>query len=716
MSAGAVEVGVAYLQVVTSMEGIQGEISGKVGPAADAAGTKAGKSMGEKFGPPLIAGAALAFAGVVAAGKGLYDVGATFDDVADTIRVGTGATGAELEGLVGIAKGVGSDIPAEFSAIGPVVADLNTRLGLSGDTLRVVASQYLEAGRILGQDVDIQKTSAAFSAFGVAGADVEDAMDSLFRVSQSTGVGMNELAGSVQRNAPAMQQLGYSFGETAALAGVLDKAGLDSNRTMAAMGKGLVTLAKQGEAPQEAFKRVSGEIKTLADQGKQAESLDLAAKLFGTKGAPAMVKALQDGTLSAEGLQKALDGTGDRILDVGAETADAAENWTMLKNNVLLALEPLGSAVFGAVGEAVGKAIPYVAQLASWFGQVSTDMGPVVSQGQSLAATFGAQVQPILQRVGAWIQTSFMPAWQQLSAQIAAAVAVAVPIIQQFVAGMMERLAPLLPVVQQIFGAIGEIIVSVMGIVGAIIAQVTSVTSAIWATWGGTIMDVVAAAFSIVANTIAGALNLVSGLIRAALAAINGDWSGAWNILKETVGKVWDNVQSAVQAGVSAVGSIIGTLWGVISGALSGLADRMYSAGTELMDRLAQGIRDTISRATSAIADAARAVAGFVPGSPVREGPLTSFNDGRAGRLLGDMLADGMRSAAGAVDRGAAAMVGGVAVEPAGLGYAPGVSASDIRAALSGMAVDIDNGRLFFRRELTAATSQAGRTARRGTL
>ena len=123
-----------------------------------------------------------------------------------------------------------------------------------------------------------------------------------------------------------------------------------------------------------------------------------------------------------------------------------------------------------------------MAQLASWFGQVSTDMGPVVSQGQSLAATFGAQVQPILQRVGAWIQTSFMPAWQQLSAQIAAAVAVAVPIIQQFVAGMMERLAPLLPVVQQIFGAIGEIIVSVMGIVGAIVI----------ARWAWTLMGVTA--------------------------------------------------------------------------------------------------------------------------------------------------------------------------------------------------------------------------------
>ena len=45
-----------------------------------------------------------------------------------------------------------------------------------------------------------------------------------------------------------------------------------------------------------------------------------------------------------------------------------------------------------------------------------------------------------------------------------------------------------------------------------------------------------------------------------------------------------------------------------------------------------------------------------------------------------------------------------------------GASAADIRAALDGLRVDIDNGRLFFRRELAVATGEAGRTARRGTL
>lgn len=93
-------------------------------------------------------GAAVA-TGVAVAGTALYKIGETFDDVTDTIRVGTGATGEALDGLVQSAKNVGTRVPADFSKIGPTIADLNTRLGLSGDTLETVASQYLEAGRIL---------------------------------------------------------------------------------------------------------------------------------------------------------------------------------------------------------------------------------------------------------------------------------------------------------------------------------------------------------------------------------------------------------------------------------------------------------------------------------------------------------------------------------------------------------------------------------------
>ena len=218
--AGEASIASAYLSIIPSMAGSQGIIASEMtaalsgaGSAADKAGTAAGASLGQSLltkAKSVLAPAAVG-AAVAGVGTGLYQIGATFDDVTDTIRTGTGATGDALTGLVDVAKDVGSQVPVSFDKIGPVVADLNTRLGLSGDTLETVASQYLEAGHILGEDVDIQTTTAAFSAFGIEGENVEGAMDALFRTSQATGVGMNDLASAVQSQAPALQNLGFSF-------------------------------------------------------------------------------------------------------------------------------------------------------------------------------------------------------------------------------------------------------------------------------------------------------------------------------------------------------------------------------------------------------------------------------------------------------------------------------------------------------------------------
>ena len=323
---------------------------------------KLGKAFSENSGKIAlgVGGAALA------AGKGLYEIGSTFDDVSDTIRVGTGATGDALDGLVEVATNVGKTVPAQFSEIGPVVADLNTRLGLSGDTLQTVASQYLEAGRILGQDVDINQTTAAFSAFKIAGDDVIGGMDTLFQISQATGVSMNDLAAAVQDNAPAMQNLGFTFEETASLAGQLDKAGLESKTTLAAMGKGLVNLAKDGEEPQEAFRRVTGEIQDMIGAGDIAGAIDLSSGVFGTKAANQFVGAVQDGSLALDDLVANVQASDDTILGVGEETSDFAESWQLVKNNALAALEPLGSTVFNALGDALSEAVPYVTAFGDW--------------------------------------------------------------------------------------------------------------------------------------------------------------------------------------------------------------------------------------------------------------------------------------------------------------------------------------------------------------
>lgn len=427
-----------WLAVLPDMRGFGPALIKGAGSDAD----KAGKSVGQRFGKAMVVGTAAIGGAALATGAALYKVGEVFDDVTDTIRTGTGAQGKALDDMVSIAKNVGTKVPAEFDKIGSVVADVNTRMGLSGDTLEKVSSQYLEAGRLLGEDIDIGKTSAAFNAFKIEGEDVSAAMDHLFQVSQATGMGMNELADAAAKNAPAMQTLGFSFEETTAMVGSFDKAGLNSSAIMASMSKGLVTLAKDGEEPAAAFKRVQGEIAGFIEKGDEAGALNLASKVFGTRGATQFIGAIKAGALNLDDMSKAAGQTGDTILGVGEDTADFAEQWMMFKNNVLVWLEPLASKVFGVLGTAMGEVTAGVTafgaawaandgditssgipgmfeRLAYWgrqaFDYVQNTALPAAKDfGKLLSDSFG----PAIERVGNFIRDTLVPNLQGFGGEL----------------------------------------------------------------------------------------------------------------------------------------------------------------------------------------------------------------------------------------------------------------------------------------------------------
>lgn len=441
-----VELATAYVSLVPTMQGVQGKVAEALAPAsaeADKAGRDSGGMFAGGFGGALGAaavGVAATGAAVAGAAVGLYKVGAIFDDVTDTIRVGTGASGEALDELVNIAKDVGTTVPTSFEAAGSVVTDLNQRLGLSGDTLSTVAQQYIQAGNILGTDVDITATTAAFSAFGIEGANVEGAMDSLFRVAQATGVGMNELASTVQTNAVPMQNLGFSFADTAALAGSLDKAGLNTSQTMASMGKSLVTLAKAGEEPQAAFKRTTGEIGEFIKSGDTAGALNLASKVFGTKGATAFVGALQSGKINLDDLTASAGLSADTILGLGQETADAAESWQLIKNKALSALEPMGTAVFNLAGQGLGF--------------LASNMDGVIEKVSTFTYSVGGLIS--LFATGDFTQPLFGGKVQEDSK------------IVDFILDIREGLQAIAPIASQVFGTLGPMFSSLVPVLAQV--------------------------------------------------------------------------------------------------------------------------------------------------------------------------------------------------------------------------------------------------------
>ena len=353
-----------------SRHGVLSGATSKLGDAFSGVTGKA-KELASAIGPAALG--AGAGAAVAAIGSALVSVGSTFDDVIDTIRVGTGASGEALDGLVASAKKIGTEVPADFATIGTTVSDLNTRLGLTGQPLETLTKQFVELGRITGEEVDINGVTAAFQAFGVQGADTAGAMDELFRVSQATGVGMNELSAAAVKGAPQLKQFGFSLSSSAAIVGQLDKAGIDSQATLGAMGKAMVNLAKDGKSGQQALYEVVVGVEDLIAKGDEAGAINSAGKVFGTKGAAQFVEAIRAGTLSVDDFMAASGASQDTILGLGEETADFAEQWQLFKNKVLVGIEPIASKVFGLIGDGMSRFADIAVPAMQTFGQVAQD-------------------------------------------------------------------------------------------------------------------------------------------------------------------------------------------------------------------------------------------------------------------------------------------------------------------------------------------------------
>ena len=341
------------------LENATDEATGATREFGDAAADADGKGQGFEVSLGKIAAAGAVVVGAVgAAGKAAYDIGAQFDDAYDTIRAGTGASGAAFEELqdsmrkvAGESIGVGSDM----GAIGSTLADLNTRLGLTGEPLEKMTAQFMQLQN-LGVDADINEVSKAMSGFGIEAKDMPAALDELFQVSQATGLTITELSQSAVKAGPVLRGFGFSMADSAALVGQMDKAGLDADKTLQSMQRALAEFASEGRDAPEALKETIGSIEELINAGDDAAAIDMAAGIFGTRGAAQFVDAVKTGTLSVDDFMDATGATSDTIGGLAEETADFSERWDQFKNQAMLALEPIAAAVFDSLVPALDRA------------------------------------------------------------------------------------------------------------------------------------------------------------------------------------------------------------------------------------------------------------------------------------------------------------------------------------------------------------------------
>ena len=381
------------------------EATGATKEFGDAAADADGKGQGFEVSLGKIAAAGAVVVGSVgAAGKAAYEIGAQFDDAYDTIRAGTGASGAAFEDLQESMRNVARDsigVGSDMGAIGTTLADLNTRLGLTGEPLEEMTAQFMQLQN-LGVDADINEVSKAMSGFGIEAKDMPGALDELFQVSQATGLSISELSQSAVKAGPVLRGFGFSMSDSAALVGQMDKAGLDADKTLQSMQRALAEFASEGRDAPEALKETIGSIEELISAGDDAAAIDMASSIFGTRGAAQFVDAVKTGTLSVDDFMDATGATSDTIGGLAEETADFAERWDQFKLQAMLAIEPVAAMVFDALVPALEhvqgafEAVSGAVQGFGEWGQRSKDW--LIPLGASLTVVAGGLAAIALQQ------------------------------------------------------------------------------------------------------------------------------------------------------------------------------------------------------------------------------------------------------------------------------------------------------------------------------
>lgn len=628
--------------------------------------TRAAAGMEGFKGKALLATAAVGGA-AIGVGVALYKVGSVFDDLSDTIRATTGASGKELDGLVASAKRIGTEVPASFDEIGPVVSALNQRLGLTGPVLEKLAEQFLEYGRISGEALDPKTVTAALNVFNVKGSESSKVLDEMFRVSQQTGVGLNELTASVARGGPILTQYGFSIGEAANLLGNLDKAGIDGGRTTQALAKAMSVFAKEGKNPRKALEDTITGIQGYIKSGDQASAIKLAGKIFGTRGAAQFVAAVKSGKLSVDSLTSSAYKHGDSILKAGKDTADFSEQWQLFKNRALVQVEPVASRVFAGLASGMAwvnsTGAPALASLSDNFADVAhviaTVTGFLASHRTAIMIVAGVITALLLPAIIAWGVQSLLAGKRNLMAWVSAKVGAASSAAMQVASLTLLTLQWVRSGVAAMAGAARQVaawVLSKLGVAGTI------------ALYGVAFAFMAAGWIASAAASMAGAVAMAAawfialgpiGWAIAAIAVIVALVIRYWDQISAFTKAAWSAISGAVSAAVSWVIDFVKAHWPLILAIITGPIGLAVLAVVRNMDRIKafmsaawnavksaakaawNGITGVISAGANAIMAAVRAIPGKL------KSLVSSF--GSAGKALINAFVNGMKNAGGII-------------------------------------------------------------------
>lgn len=277
---------------------------------------------------------AFVVAGVSKLGKAFADVSKSMANARSIIAKGTGAIGENLNALTSsvstlMREGVGRSA----EEIGQVVADLNTRLGVTGDEVEILAKQFDDFADVTGSDFKnaVNGVADVMAKFGISSKDTGKLLDQLTVASQSSGASVEELESGLKTGASLFEQFGMGITESTAYLASLKKNGIDTGTAIMSLRTALAKFSAEGKNSSEELQNVVDRIKNASTE---SEALQISFETFGSRGGAEMVKAIRSTTGGLDDMTASLGMAGGAIRNTVFEARTSVDAFDDLKASI----------------------------------------------------------------------------------------------------------------------------------------------------------------------------------------------------------------------------------------------------------------------------------------------------------------------------------------------------------------------------------------------
>ena len=549
-------------------------------------------------------------AGIASAIKDMADaaieMAEAFDEANAAIVEGTGASGDALRDLNEAAQdafGRIADSDQDLAGISEILAELNTRFGVTGDSAEDLTVKMSNFSQHTGTDgvKAVDDVANVMKRWGLDISDVDGLLDDLTTANQSCQLSVDDLTKYLSENSVSFQELGYSTDEALAMLISLSDGGANVSSVMSGMKKAVSTLSGATNDVPGAFQAAISAISECdtVSEALQAQVGDTGLtveEVFGKKAAQELAANVQSGNFNIQEWTKVLQENQGALAETTDNATTMQDAWAQATNNVKMAL---GGALAPAISDVVKGVADFITKGAQVIQQSPALQAVVVGVATALgilAAAIGA-LAVIKMVTSLFSALNLVMLANPIFLVITALAALAAALVYAYNHSTTFRNA-----VNQAFTVIKTVVLTVINTLKVVVPAVFNAIKTAITTAMNTIKSVITTVWNAVKSAVTSVVN-----------AIRSTVTSVFNAIKSVATSVWNAIKTAITNPVQTAKSTVTSVFNAIRSTVSSVVNGIKSTVTSTFNAIKSAMTSPIQSAQSTIRSIMNKIKGIFP-------------------------------------------------------------------------------------------------------